>query len=116
DRDRTKRPRMARVAEELGDFVFVTSDNPRTENPASIIDEIVAGFENSDAQTIAIEPDRKKAIELAIKSAGKDDIILIAGKGHEDYQIIGKQKFHFSDKEIAMECLKHKKQTETNQI
>jgi len=106
DRDRTKRPRMARVAEELGDLIFVTSDNPRTENPSIIIDEIVAGFENNNAQTITIELDRKKAIELAIRSAEKDDIVLIAGKGHEDYQIIGTQKFHISDKEIARECLR----------
>jgi UDP-N-acetylmuramoyl-L-alanyl-D-glutamate--2,6-diaminopimelate ligase len=106
DRDKTKRPRMARVAEELADFIFVTSDNPRTENPEDIIDEIVSGFKKYNTQTIAIEPDRKKAIELAIKSAGKDDIVLIAGKGHEDYQIIGKQKFHFSDKEIAREYLR----------
>lgn len=105
DRDRTKRPRMARVAEELGDFIFVTSDNPRTENPANIIEEIVAGFLKDNSETITIEPDRKKAIELVIESAEKDDIVLIAGKGHEDYQIIGKQKFHFSDKEIARECL-----------
>jgi UDP-N-acetylmuramoyl-L-alanyl-D-glutamate--2,6-diaminopimelate ligase len=113
DRDRTKRPRMAKVAEELADFVIVTSDNPRTENPANIIDEIVAGFENNNTQTIAIEPDRKKAIEMTIKSAGKSDIVLIAGKGHEDYQIIGKQKFHFSDKEIAMECLKQTRQAKS---
>jgi UDP-N-acetylmuramoyl-L-alanyl-D-glutamate--2,6-diaminopimelate ligase len=105
DRDRTKRPRMAKVAEELADFIFVTSDNPRTENPSSIIDEIVAGFKNNDAQTIAIEPDRKKAIELAIESADKDDIVLIAGKGHEDYQIIGTQKFHFSDREVTENCI-----------
>jgi UDP-N-acetylmuramoyl-L-alanyl-D-glutamate--2,6-diaminopimelate ligase len=96
---------MARVAEELADFVIVTSDNPRTESPTDIIDEIVAGFEKDNAQTIEIEPDRKKAIELAVKSAGKDDIVLIAGKGHEDYQIIGTKKFHFSDKETAQECL-----------
>jgi len=106
DRDRTKRPRMARVAEELADFVIVSSDNPRTEEPENIIDEIVAGFEKENTQTIAIEPDRKKAIELAIKSAGKNDIVLIAGKGHEDYQIIGTQKSHFSDKEIAQEYLR----------
>ncbi|MHC4460156.1 MAG: UDP-N-acetylmuramoyl-L-alanyl-D-glutamate--2,6-diaminopimelate ligase [Planctomycetota bacterium] len=106
DRDRTKRPRMARVAEELADWVIVTSDNPRTERPADIISEIVAGFENPDSQTIMIESDRKKAIELAIKTAVKDDIILIAGKGHETYQIIGEQKFHFSDMEIAREYLK----------
>jgi len=105
DRDRTKRPRMAKVAEELADFVIVTSDNPRTEKPSDIINEIVAGFDKDKTQTIAIEPDRKKAIELAVESAEKDDIVLIAGKGHEDYQIIGKQKFHFSDKEIANESL-----------
>ena len=105
DRDKTKRPRMAKVAEELADFVIVTSDNPRTEEPTDIINDIVAGFEKSETQTISIEPDRKKAIELAVKNAEKDDIVLIAGKGHEDYQIIGTQKFHFSDKEIAQECL-----------
>jgi len=106
DRDRTKRPRMARVAEQLADFVIVTSDNPRTERPADIISEIVAGFKKPDSQTVVIEPDRKKAIELAIKTAVKGDIVLIAGKGHETYQIIGKQKHDFSDKKIAEECLK----------
>ena len=105
DRDKTKRPRMARVAEDLADFVIVTSDNPRTEEPNDIIKDVVAGFEKGDTQTIEIEPDRKKAIELAIESAEKDDIVLIAGKGHEDYQIIGTKKSHFSDKEIANECL-----------
>jgi UDP-N-acetylmuramoyl-L-alanyl-D-glutamate--2,6-diaminopimelate ligase len=116
DRDKTKRPRMARVAEALADFVIVTSDNPRTENPEDIIRDIVAGFQknppvrnNELRDTIIIEPDRKRAIELAIEAAAKDDIVLIAGKGHEDYQIIGKQKFHFSDKEIAQECLRRKK-------
>jgi UDP-N-acetylmuramoyl-L-alanyl-D-glutamate--2,6-diaminopimelate ligase len=109
DRDRTKRPRMAKVAEELADFVIVTSDNPRTEKPLDIIDQIVAGFEKGETQTIAIEPDRKKAIEMAIESAKKDDIVLIAGKGHEDYQIIGTQKFHFSDKETANESLRKRR-------
>jgi UDP-N-acetylmuramoyl-L-alanyl-D-glutamate--2,6-diaminopimelate ligase len=104
DRDKTKRPRMARVAEELADCVIVTSDNPRTENPDDIIRDIIPGFEQAD--TKIVESDRKRAIELAIESAEKDDIILIAGKGHEDYQIIGKQKFHFSDKEIAQKYLK----------
>lgn len=106
DRDRTKRPRMAKVVEELADFVIVTSDNPRTEKPEAIIEEIIAGFKNPNSPRITIEQDRKKAIELAIKSAGKDDIVLIAGKGHETYQIIGKQKFDFSDKTVAAECLK----------
>jgi UDP-N-acetylmuramoyl-L-alanyl-D-glutamate--2,6-diaminopimelate ligase len=105
DRDRTKRPRMARVAEQLADFIIVTSDNPRTEQPTDIIGEIVAGFETGDLQTRVIEPDRKKAIESAIEAAGKNDIVLIAGKGHETYQIIGEQKFDFSDKEIAEQCL-----------
>jgi len=109
DRDKTKRPRMARVAEQLADVVYVTSDNPRTENPDEIINDITAGFQRRthDAlrMTIVIEPDRAKAIELAIKSACKDDIVLIAGKGHETYQIIGKNKIHFSDMEIAQQFL-----------
>jgi len=106
DRDRTKRPRMARVAELLAAFIIVTSDNPRTEQPEHIIDEIVAGFENPDSRTIVVEPDRKKAVDLAIKTAGKNDIVLIAGKGHETYQIIGTQRFDFSDKDIAQKCLR----------
>jgi UDP-N-acetylmuramoyl-L-alanyl-D-glutamate--2,6-diaminopimelate ligase len=105
DRDKTKRPRMAQVAEQLADFIIVTSDNPRTENPNKIIKDIIVGFENPDSQTILIEPDRKKAIASAIRTAGKNDIVLIAGKGHETYQIIGKQKFDFSDKQIAQEYL-----------
>jgi UDP-N-acetylmuramoyl-L-alanyl-D-glutamate--2,6-diaminopimelate ligase len=109
DRDRTKRPRMAAVAERLADFVVVTSDNPRTEQPEDIINEIVAGFENPDSKRITVESDRKKAIELAIKTADKNDIVLIAGKGHENYQIIGKQKLDFSDKAIAEQCLKRQK-------
>jgi UDP-N-acetylmuramoyl-L-alanyl-D-glutamate--2,6-diaminopimelate ligase len=106
DRDRTKRPRMAQVAEQWADSVIVTSDNPRTEKPKAIIDEIVAGFENPNSKKIMIEPDRRKAIELAIETARKDDIVLIAGKGHETYQIIGTQKSDFSDKDIAQECLR----------
>jgi UDP-N-acetylmuramoyl-L-alanyl-D-glutamate--2,6-diaminopimelate ligase len=105
DRDRTKRPRMARVAEKLADYIVVTSDNPRTEKPTAIIEEILAGFKNPNSPNIAIEQDRKKAIELALKNAAKDDIVLIAGKGHETYQIIGNQKLEFSDKKIALECL-----------
>jgi len=106
DRDKTKRPRMAQVAEQLADFIIVTSDNPRTENPDEIIKDIIPGFQNPDSQTIQIEPDRKKAIASAIRTARKNDIVLIAGKGHETYQIIGKQKFDFSDKQIAQEYLK----------
>ena len=109
DRDKTKRPRMARVAEQLADFVIVTSDNPRTENPGDIIKEIITGFQKPDSQTIVIESDRKKAIEFAIKTAAQNDIVLIAGKGHEDYQIIGTQKFDFSDKLIAQQCMRNRK-------
>jgi len=96
---------MARVAEQLADFVIVTSDNPRTEKPQDIINEIIAGFENPSSPKITVEQDRKKAIHLALKTAAKGDIILIAGKGHETYQIIGKQKFDFNDKTIALEYL-----------
>ncbi len=89
----------------MADFVIVTSDNPRTEDPQSIIDDVVAGFENCNSEAITVEPDRRKAIEWAIEAAEADDIVLIAGKGHETYQIIGTEKFDFSDKEIAEKCL-----------
>jgi UDP-N-acetylmuramoyl-L-alanyl-D-glutamate--2,6-diaminopimelate ligase len=104
---------MAKVVEQLADFVIVTSDNPRTEKPQDIIDEIIAGFERTTHHarrtTKIIEPDRRKAIALAIKTAEKNDIVLIAGKGHENYQIIGKQKFPFSDNTIAREYLAKRK-------
>lgn len=111
DRDKTKRPRMAKVAEQLADVVYVTSDNPRTENPTDIINDITAGFQrtthDASRMTIIVQPDRAKAIESAIRNACKNDIVLIAGKGHETYQIIGKTKIHFSDKEIAETCLEN---------
>lgn len=106
DRDRVKRPVMAKVAEEYSDFVIVTSDNPRTEDPKAIIDEIVVGFKNKKFE---VEMDRKKAIELAIEKAEDTDIVLIAGKGHETYQIIGKEKIHFDDREIAKEAIERKR-------
>ena len=99
-RDKTKRPRMAKVAEQFADFVVVTSDNPRTENPDAIIDDVITGF-TATHKNINVEPDRKKAIELALENAGKNDIVLIAGKGHETQQIIGTQKFDFNDKQVA---------------
>ena len=105
DRDKTKRPRMAAEAEKFADRIIVTSDNPRTEPPARIIDDILEGFSDKQADNIHVEPDRKKAIELAIESAAKDDIIVIAGKGHETYQLIGEKKFDFDDKLIALEIL-----------
>lgn len=105
DRDRTKRPRMAKIACELADDVVITSDNPRTENPAAIIDDIVAGVPESNRDTVVIEPDRDAAIRLAINAAEPGDVVLIAGKGHEDYQIIGTVKHHFDDREQAAAAL-----------
>jgi UDP-N-acetylmuramoyl-L-alanyl-D-glutamate--2,6-diaminopimelate ligase len=111
DRDKTKRPRMAAVVERLADIIFVTSDNPRTEKPEDIINDIMVGFRDPNAERVRVEPDRRKAIELAIEAAHPDDIVLLAGKGHETYQIIGDKKFDFSDKDIARECLKERQCT-----
>jgi UDP-N-acetylmuramoyl-L-alanyl-D-glutamate--2,6-diaminopimelate ligase len=108
DRDRTKRPRMARVAQELADAVVVTSDNPRTEEAQSIIDEVLTGFSGAAAGKVTVEPDRRAAIGLAISMAGKGDLVLLAGKGHENYQIIGKTKHHFDDVEVAKEMMQEK--------
>ncbi len=116
DRDKTKRPRMAKVTEQLADFVVVTSDNPRTEQPEDIIKQIAAGFENPDSGKLVIEPDRQKAIESAIRRAAKNDIVLIAGKGHETYQIIGNKKIDFSDFDVAGDCLKKRIQNTKNRI
>ncbi len=110
DRDRTKRPRMAKVCQKLADRVIVTSDNPRTEQPDAIIAEIMEGFDDPRSEAILVEPDRKKAIEAAVEYAEKDDIILIAGKGHETYQIIGTEKKPFSDKAVAAQCLQKLRQ------
>jgi UDP-N-acetylmuramoyl-L-alanyl-D-glutamate--2,6-diaminopimelate ligase len=106
DRDKTKRPRMANIAHKMADRVIITNDNPRTEDANQIIADIVAGLPNAKAMNVTIEPDREKAIGLAITSAAKNDIILIAGKGHENYQIIGKQKRHFSDREVSEKFLR----------
>ena len=89
---------MGNIAAKYSDIAIVTSDNPRTENPRQIIDDIIVGI--TDSHTV-IE-DRKDAIEYACKIARPDDIVVIAGKGHEDYQIIGTVKHHFSDKETVI--------------
>ncbi len=104
DRDKTKRPRMAKVAEKYSDIVIVTSDNPRTENPNQIIDDIAKGFDNKGR--VYFEVDRRKAIALSDKLSNSGDIVLIAGKGHEDYQIIGKTKIHFDDREEVKALLR----------
>ncbi|HEY0007286.1 MAG TPA: UDP-N-acetylmuramoyl-L-alanyl-D-glutamate--2,6-diaminopimelate ligase [Tepidisphaeraceae bacterium] len=105
DRDRSKRPRMARVAEELADAIYLTSDNPRTEDPAAILEEVAAGFTRRGEKLIAIEVDRRAAIRCAIHDAQEGDVVLIAGKGHENYQIIGKTKQHFDDVEEAASAM-----------
>jgi UDP-N-acetylmuramyl-tripeptide synthetase len=103
DRDRTKRPVMAEIAGRLSDFSIVTSDNPRSEDPQVINSEIAAGF--SPAAKWVIEQDRALAITRAITQANPGDLVIIAGKGHEDYQIIGSSTLPFSDAEIARKVL-----------
>ena len=100
DRDRSKRPLMAQIAERYSDYVIITSDNPRTENPDEIIAEIAAGM---NGQAYELETDRRRAIEKALARAKTGDVVLVAGKGHEDYQIIGKQKQPFDDVKIIQE-------------
>lgn len=104
NRDRTKRPKMAKIASELSNVTFVTSDNPRHENPESIISEVMTGVKSG--AVVYKESDRKLAIISALKSAQPGDVILIAGKGHEDYQITGDQKKHFSDREVVEEFIR----------
>ena len=99
DRDRAKRPRMAQVAENFADELYITSDNPRTEDPDKILEEIVAGL--TSKRPAMIEADRRAAIFAAVADCGPDDVLLIAGKGHEDYQILGTEKIHFDDVEEA---------------
>jgi UDP-N-acetylmuramoyl-L-alanyl-D-glutamate--2,6-diaminopimelate ligase len=105
DRDNTKRPRMAKTAEKIADVVYVTSDNPRTEDPKAIIQQILPGFSKSGVKSVIVEPDRRAAIERVLNDAEAEDVVLIAGKGHENYQIIGTEKRHFDDVEEARRCL-----------
>lgn len=104
NRDREKRPRMAKVAAELADYVVITSDNPRGEDPEEIINQVVAGIPEG-FKDYKVCVDRKKAIEYAISIAGKEDILLIAGKGHEGYQIFKDTTIPFDDRKIAEEIL-----------
>ena len=102
DRDRTKRPIMGAIAADNADFVIVTSDNPRTEQPQAIIDEILVGLEGKKTEHIAI-CDRAEAIKWAIDNHRANDVILLAGKGHEDYQVVGHEKHHMDEREIVAE-------------
>ena len=103
DRDSGKRPLMAAVAEQYADEVILTDDNPRTENSDEIIEQIMYGFK--DASRVLVIKDRARAIAHAIKAAGAEDIILLAGKGHESYQLIGENKVPFSDMQMARDCM-----------
>ena len=107
DRDKKKRPLMGRVAWTLSDSAIVTSDNPRTEDPNMIIEEILKGVEanGNPSGALKVIPDRRDAIREAMAQAKEGDIVLIAGKGHEDYQIIGKTKSHFDDREEAAKAI-----------
>jgi UDP-N-acetylmuramyl-tripeptide synthetase len=110
DRDPTKRPVMGKIASSIAHKVWITSDNPRTEDPQLIVNSIVAGIPEAERTlSLRIEVDRKTAILNAIQQASEKDIVLIAGKGHEDYQIIGSAKFPFSDSEIARQALSGKR-------
>ena len=109
DRDRVKRPIMGKIAADNADFVIVTSDNPRTEEPQAIIDEIVSGMQDTDTE-YAVICDRVEAICWAIDNALPGDVILLAGKGHEDYQVIGHEKHHMDEREIVAEHLVTRRQ------
>jgi len=108
DRDRSKRPKMGRAATQRSDVVILTSDNPRTEDPLAILKEVEAGVKAAlDPMRVRYQmiPDRRHAIETAVREAKAGDMVLIAGKGHEDYQIVGTTKHHFDDREVAREAI-----------
>ncbi|MGE5454149.1 MAG: UDP-N-acetylmuramoyl-L-alanyl-D-glutamate--2,6-diaminopimelate ligase [Methylocystaceae bacterium] len=105
DRDRTKRPIMGEISARYSDFTIVTSDNPRTEEPLAIIREIEPGVQRVTGADYIIEADRREAIRRALTMAEPGDLVMIAGKGHEDYQLIGSQVLHFDDREVAREIL-----------
>jgi UDP-N-acetylmuramoyl-L-alanyl-D-glutamate--2,6-diaminopimelate ligase len=108
DRDRGKRPKMGRVAARFSDVVFLTSDNPRSEDPAAILREIEVGVREALTEKrvrYEVIADRRAAIEAAVREAKSGDTVLIAGKGHEDYQIVGTTRLHFDDREVARAAL-----------
>ncbi len=115
DRDRTKRPLMGKISSQLADMTVVTSDNPRTEKPAIILEDILRGIPHPLTQNghrrVWVEEERAEAIKLALSMAKKGDLVLIAGKGHETYQVIGEEKQHFDDREVSRDLLKKMKKT-----
>jgi UDP-N-acetylmuramoyl-L-alanyl-D-glutamate--2,6-diaminopimelate ligase len=109
DRDPGKRPLMGKIASELADFVVVTSDNPRTEDPKKIIDGILAGIPQAMSHKVRVFESRDEAIKAAIETAQSGDTVLLAGKGHEDYQIIGHTKFPLDDRKLAAAAIRGRK-------
>jgi UDP-N-acetylmuramoyl-L-alanyl-D-glutamate--2,6-diaminopimelate ligase len=107
DRDATKRPQMGGIADNLADVLVVTSDNPRSENPTSIIDNILAGIKRKEG--IIIEADRARAIKQAVAKATERDIVAVAGKGHETYQILGDKTIDFDDRIEVRKALEARK-------
>ena len=105
ERDRGKRPMMAQAAAKFGDVIIVTSDNPRSEDPNAIIQDVLAGFDQDVRRRVVTEVDRRCAIHAALAAAREGDVVLLAGKGHEDYQVVGAERLHFDDVEVAAEAL-----------
>ncbi len=99
DRDATKRPKMGAIAQKLADKIIITSDNPRSEDPQQIITDIIAGLKSVDPETVTVEPDRHEAIAMLKTVANNNDVVMVAGKGHEDYQILKDKTIHFDDRE-----------------
>ena len=109
DRDRGKRPKMGRIAAEKADFVIVTSDNPRTEAPGDIIADILPGLEGTRTPYVVVE-DRVEAIRYALDHARRDDVVILAGKGHETYQIVGREKRHLDEREVVAAYIAEQKE------
>jgi UDP-N-acetylmuramoyl-L-alanyl-D-glutamate--2,6-diaminopimelate ligase len=105
DRDRSKRPLMGAAAGEASDFVVLTSDNPRSEDPIAIMNDALVGLRRYDTPHI-VEPDRRKAIRAALVEARPGDLVILAGKGHEPYQVLKDRVIHFDDRETAREILR----------
>jgi UDP-N-acetylmuramoyl-L-alanyl-D-glutamate--2,6-diaminopimelate ligase len=104
DRDRAKRPLMGEAAGRASDFVVLTSDNPRSEDPLLIINDALVGLQRTEAE-YRVEPDRERAIGLVLEQARAGDIVLIAGKGHENYQVLNDRTVDFDDREVARRLL-----------
>jgi UDP-N-acetylmuramoyl-L-alanyl-D-glutamate--2,6-diaminopimelate ligase len=115
DRDKTKRPIMGEISGKLAAYTVITSDNPRSEDPKEITKEIEEGIKKTKGKYKVIV-NRKKAIEHALRLAQKNDLVLIAGKGHENYQILKTGKIHFDDREVALEVLKRLPESKNDDI